>query len=275
MRAYYPQEKARREVYSCIEAWKTIFETRFEGRIEYAYAKGSGVKEWSSPIDYVPLLSDVDIHVKKMGDESLFGSPETAVEEALEVSGEYERLFLEMNTDPLHVPRTQVVVLNDAVKDPRFLLPLESDEIHVMFGEPELRKALLKEKVRVVDYENLMELEGVLRSLPMSAMDKTGLEYWYLIRRLVWHVSPAPVRLLTQVVEDPEEAWMWNRTKVCDKLEEHGFHGVSQSYRDYYLLGWEMFFTGLRDTRIMRRVVSKAYDVLESTLRLAKRIDPK
>jgi hypothetical protein len=275
MRDHYPQEKARREVYSCIETWRTLFETRFEGRIEYAYAKGSGVKEWSSPIDYVPLLSDVDIHIKTRGDESLFGSPETAVDEALEVSGEYERLFLEMNPDPLHIPRTQVVVLNNAVKDPRFLLPLESDDIHVMFGEPELRKAPLKEKMRAVDHENLMELEGVLRSLPMSAMDKTGLDYWYLIRRLVWHVSPAPVRLLTQVVEDPEEAWIWNRTKVCDKLDEHGFHEISQSYRDYYLLGWKMFFTDLRDTRIMRSVVSKAYDVLESTLRLAKRIDPK
>ncbi len=275
MRDHYPQEKAKREVHSCIEAWKTLFETRFEGRIEYAYAKGSGVKKWSSPIDYVPLLSDVDIHMKTRGDESLFGSPKTAVDEALEVSGEYERLFLEMNPDPLHVPRTQVVVLNDAVKDPRFLLPLESDDIYVMFGEPDLRKAPLKEKMRAVDHENLMELEGVLHSLPMSVMDKTGLEYWYLIRRLVWHVSPAPVRLLTQVVEDPEEAWIWNRTKVCDKLEEHGFLGVSQSYRDYYLLGWEMFFTDLRDTRIMRGIVSKAYDVLESTLRLAKHIDPK
>jgi hypothetical protein len=274
MRGYYLQEKVRREVYSCIEAWRALFETRFEGRIEYAYAKGSGVKEWSSPIDYVPLLSDVDIHIKIRGDESLFGSPETAVDEALEVSGEYERLFLEMNPDPLHVPRTQVVVLNDAVKDPRFLLPLESDDIHVMFGEPELRKAPLKEKMRAVDHENLMELEGVLRSLPMSTMDKTGLEYWYLIRRLVWHVSPAPVRLLTQVVEDPEEAWIWNRTKVCEKLEEHGFHGVSHSYRDYYLLGWEMFFTDFRDTQIMRGVVSKAYDVLESSFRLATRINP-
>jgi len=274
MRDHYPQEKVKREVYSCIETWKTIFETRFEGRIEYAYAKGSGVKEWSSPIDYVPFLSDVDIHVEVGGDGSLFGSPETALKEAVEASAEYEEAFLERNPDPLHVPRTQIVVLNDAVKDPRFLLPLESDDIHVMFGEPELRKAPLKEKMRAVDHKNLMELEGVLRSLPMSTMDKTGLEYWYLIRRLVWHVSPAPVRLLTQVVEDPEEAWMWNRTKVCDKLEEHGFHGVSQSYRDYYLLGWEMFFTDFRDTQIMRGVVSKAYDVLESSFRLATRINP-
>ena len=275
MRDHYPQEEARREVYSCIEAWKTIFETKFNGKLEYAYAKGSGIKEWSSPIDYVPLLSDVDIHIKIIGDESLLGSPETAMEEALEVSDEYERLFLEMNPDPLHVPRTQVVVLNKAAKDPRFLLPMESDDIYVMFGEPDLRKVPLKEKMRTVDHENLMDLEGVLRSLPMSAMDKTGLEYWYMIRRLVWHVSPAPVRLLTQVAEDPEEAWILNRTKVCDKLEEHGFHGLSQSYWDYYLLGWEMFFTDLRDTQIMRRVVSKAYDVLESALRLAKQIDPK
>lgn len=270
MRDHYPMEKARREVFSCIEAWKTLFETRFCGKIEYAYAKGSGVKEWSTPIDYVPLLSDVDIHIKVRGDEPLFGSRETAMEEALEVSSEYEELFLEWNPDPLHVPRTQIVVLNEVVEDPKFLLPLESDDIHVMLGEPELRKTPFKERIRAIDLEKLMELEGVLSSLPMSAVDKTGLEYWYLIRRLVWHVSPTPVRLLTQVEEDPEEAWMWNRTRICEKLEEHGFHEVSESYREYYLLGWEMCFTDFRDTRIMRRIVSRAYDVLESSFRLAK-----
>jgi hypothetical protein len=72
------------------------------------------------------------------------------------------------------------------------------------------------------------------------------------------------------VEEDPEEAWMWNRTRICEKLEEHGFHAVSESYREYYLLGWEMFFTDFRDTRIIRRTVSRAYDVLESSFRLAK-----
>ncbi len=52
-----------------------------------------------------------------------------------------------------------------------------------------------------------MEIEHVLCRLPMSSIDKSGLDFWYLIRRLVWHVSPAPVRLLTQVVKEPEEVW--------------------------------------------------------------------
>lgn len=270
MRGHHPLEKARREVFSCIEIWKTLFETRFSGKIEYAYAKGSGVKEWSTPIDYVPLLSDVDIHIKVRGDEPLFGSREKAMEGALGVSSEYEELFLERNPDPLHIPRTQIVVLNEVAEDPNFLLPLESDHINVMLGEPQLRKTPLKERIRVMDLEKLVELEGVLRSLPMSAMDKTGLEYWYLIRRLVWLVSPTPVRLLTQVEEDPEEAWMWNRTRICERLEEHDFQEVSESYRDYYLLGWEMCLTDFRDTQIMRSIVSRAYDVLSSSFRQAR-----
>jgi hypothetical protein len=271
MRDHYPLEKVKQEVHSCIDTWKTIFETRFGGRIEYAYAKGSGVKEWDSPIDYVPVLSDVDIHVKLRG-SSLFGGPESATEQALEASREYEELFLRENPDPLHVPRTQIIVLDEVMKSPDFLLPLESCGIHVIMGEPDLRKTPDFDRIRAVDLENLMELGDILRRLPMNAVDRSGLDLWYLIRRLVWHVSPAPVRLLTQLVEDPEEAWEWNRTKVCEKLEEHGFPEVSKMYREYYLLGWETFFTDFRDTQLMRVAISKAHEVLKYSLHHAKRI---
>ncbi len=131
MRDRYPLKKVKQEVNSCIDTWKTIFETRFGGRIEYAYAKGSGVKDWDSPIDYVPVLSDIDIHVKLRGD-SIFSGPKSATEEALKTSRKYEELFLGENPDHFHVPRTQIVVLNDAMKSPEFLLPLESSGVHVM-----------------------------------------------------------------------------------------------------------------------------------------------
>lgn len=274
MRDRYPLKKVKQEVYSCIDTWKTIFETRFDGRIEYAYAKGSGIKDWDSPIDYVPVLSDVDIHIKLGKNASLFSGPDTAFEEAIETSGRYEEMFLERNPDPVHVPRTQIVVLDDTMEDPDFLLSTDSDDIHVMLGEPELRRTEEEEKIRVVDFKRLMELEDTLRSLPLSAIDKVGLDYWYLIHRLTWEVSPAPVRLLTQVVTEPEEAWGWNRTTVCDKLEEQGFPEVSRRYREYYISGWEMFFTDFKDPQVMREVVSKAYEVLESSFKRAKQIKP-
>ncbi len=272
MRDRYPLKKVRKEVYSCIDTWKTIFETRFGGRIEYAYAKGSGVKDWDSPIDYVPVLSDVDIHIKLGKNASLFSDPDAAFEEAIETSGRYEEMFLERSPDPVHVPRTQIVVLDDAIKDPDFLLPMDSENIQVMLGEPELRRTKEEEKIRTIDFKRLMELENTLRSLPFRTIDKVGLDYWYLLHRLAWEVSPAPVRLLTQVIGEPEEAWGWNRTTVCEELEEHGFPEVSRGYREYYLSGWEMLFTDFRDPQVMREVVSRAHEVLESSFNRAKKI---
>ena len=34
-----------------------------EGEIRAIYLKGSAVKAWESPLDYVPEISDVDMHV--------------------------------------------------------------------------------------------------------------------------------------------------------------------------------------------------------------------
>ena len=34
----------------------------FGNELKYAYTKGSGIKPWDTPIDYVPILSDIDIH---------------------------------------------------------------------------------------------------------------------------------------------------------------------------------------------------------------------
>ena len=49
----------RREVDACIDIWTEVLEERYPIGIKYAYEKGSCVKRWNSPIDYVPLLSDV------------------------------------------------------------------------------------------------------------------------------------------------------------------------------------------------------------------------
>jgi hypothetical protein len=272
MRARYPLKKVKCEVNSCIDKWKTIFEDHFDEKIEYAYAKGSGIKVWDSPIDYVPSLSDVDIHVKLRKNAGLFNTPDKAFDEAVEISGRYEEMFLEENPNPVHVPRTQIVMLDRALEDPDFLLPMDPDDIHVMIGKPELRRIKEEEKIRATDYKLLMRLESLLHSLPFRAIDKIGLDYWYLIHTLAWNVSPTPVRLLTQIVRKPEEVWGWNRTAICRKLEEQGFTEVSRRYKEYYLSGWEMFYTNFRDSQVMRDVIIKAYRVLKSSFNEAKRI---
>jgi hypothetical protein len=89
----YPLDRARAEVASCISIWRRIIAQRFADRIEYAYVKGSSTKDGESPIDYVPELSDVDIHIKPREGCALITAPRP-FEEALDISRGYEGEFL-------------------------------------------------------------------------------------------------------------------------------------------------------------------------------------
>jgi hypothetical protein len=108
--------------------------------------------------------------------------------------------------------------------------------------------------------------------LPDNAMDRIGLDSWLLIRRLNWRVSPTPKRLLTQFHHDPVQVWCWNRTEICEMLHEYDFDHIAESYRGFYRAGWDMFMTNFNDNTVMRRVLSLAFDVLESCYITAKKL---
>ena len=74
------------------------------------------------------------------------------------------------------------------------------------------------------------------------------------------------MRLLTQFGVNPVDVWKWNRTKVCKELEEMKFFDVAKYYKEYYMLGWKMFFTKVQDFQIMRNVVISAYNILKTSL---------
>ena len=60
---------ARHDVRMCIQAWSETVQKFFSDRLDYMYAQGSAVKRWDSPIDYVPILSDVDLHIHLTDDK--------------------------------------------------------------------------------------------------------------------------------------------------------------------------------------------------------------
>ena len=272
MASQYPLTRIRKEVDSCIEIWKTVLEDWFPVELEYAYAKGSCIKLWDSPIDYVPILSDVDIHIKQVNNIYPFENSFNGFKDALKLSEVYEDRFLEMHPDPLHIPRTQIVRVDPHLDDPEFVLPWSREQIRPMFGKPQLSEPPIHDQLRDIDLRNLLEQEEALKSLPMSACDRTGLDAWVLIRRLNWRVSPTPVRLLSQMV-DPSHVWHWNRTRICKELEKHGYTDLSETSRHYYMAGWEMFTTGFNDSKSMWQVLSYAYRVLEASVRYAKELN--
>lgn len=268
----FPLEQVRRDVDCCIEIWTEILSKDLQDRVENAYAKGSCVKHWDSPIDYVPVFSDVDIHIKLRDGRNFYPDSYEGFVESLSTTEAYERRFRERNSDSVHLPRVQVVLLNPNLSDPDFMLPWDLGVIRPMVGEPRLDAPPDPGHLRRMDMRNLLNQVDVLEALPLSACERTGLDYWILVRRLGWRVSPTPVRLLSQVVEDPLRVWGLNRTDVCEELEAHGFGDVSTSCKEYYLSGWEAFRSDFRDSSAMREALKAAYRVLETTIKHAMKL---
>ena len=220
-------------------------------------------------MDYVPIVSDVDIHLMLADEAELFPNEEAAFEEAMGLSSSYEERFVEDHPDHLHVPRTQIVILNEIQKAEDYVPPLLSD-VRVMFGKPLLTEPPAAEIIRRIDLERLISDSRSLRGLPMSVMDRTGLDLWVTIRQMNWRVSTAPFRLLTQFSPDPLKIWSWNRTRVHAELERKGHAEIATSYKAYYEAGWGLFESGLRDYSALRTMVVQGYRVIAGCLESTK-----
>ncbi len=264
-------KRARHDIRVCIQAWSETLRDVLGDKIEFMYAKGSGIKRWDTPIDYVPLLSDVDIHLFFKNDFDFFTDAEDHLERSLEILTEHEERFRAIEPDPLHFPRSQLVILNKIMKEDWFVPPRLKD-IQPVFGEPHIEEEAVPERIRFVDRWRLEEIESFLQFIPLSLVDRSGPDYWNLVRRMSWRVSPAPVRLLTQTHPDPGEVWGWNRTRVLDELAERGLEQLASHYRKYYEAGWDLFLSDLKSTEAYRQLVFHGYHVMRLSLETVRRL---
>jgi len=257
--------RARVDVISCISIWTELLEQRLSDMIEYAYCKGSAAKKWDSEIDYVPLLSDVDIHFRVREGSRPFPAGGEGMRAAADMACDYETRFRERNPRSLHLPRTQLMLLNDLEKEPLYVPP-SLTELHIMLGEPPKKTLLADQRIREIDSSQLRSLRPYLDAMPMSISDRTGLDWWSFVRQMNWRVSPSPVRLLSQSCDDPLAVWSWNRTRLCSELKEYGLGGIEERYRGYYLAGWQLFQSRLTGSSNYRLIASKGYDLLAGCL---------
>ena len=265
-------ERAHKDVMAAVKVWSVVLEEAFGPRLDYAYAKGSALKKWDSFIDYVPVLSDVDIHLMTTDDDQLFSSDRKGFLKSIEVSRNYEEQFLNERPDHLHIPRSQVIQLNHIIRNlPDFVQPRVAD-VHVMIGAPLEHDIPTKESIRTADYNQLEELEPILDDLPRQSFDRVSLDFWALLRRLCWRVSPTPLRLLTQTASDPRDVWRWNRTRIIHELEKQSYGEIANSYRRFYELGWDLFLSEFKGLQEFREIIVHAHDVLRGCLDHARKI---
>ena len=97
------------------------------------YLKGSAQKDWDTPVDYVPEISDVDIHIKFSSDAHWRQFVGT-VPQGMAIQRKVESLYLSKVAQPVHTPRPQLVIFNKMVHEIEYV---ESPRwtVKVLYGE--------------------------------------------------------------------------------------------------------------------------------------------
>ena len=264
-------KQAKSEVNSCLSIWKSIFEENYSKSIDFAYVKGSAIKEWKTYIDYVPILSDVDIHIKAKAHAKFFDD-ESSFHESVNLSEMYENMFIEQNPNYFHIPRTQILNLKTLIDAVDFVYPKKTSVVPLI-NDPIFEENPSIETIKKIDLKNLLQLDEFLQTLPLHMIDRTGLDLWTMIRRLNWRVSPSPVRLLSLEDDDPLSIWELNRTSITNLLEKRDFYLISETYKDYYYEGWISFIEDFTNSQSLRRIISTGFEVLKMCLEEAKKIN--
>lgn len=244
-----------------------------EAEVAGVYFKGSAQKEWTSPLDYVPELSDVDVHVLFDDDEGAakyLGTPE----QALELQAAAEAAYFAKVPRPLHVPRPQLLILNSVINEPDFV-QTPAEAITVLHGRDYPEGAPLEaDRVRALDAKRLSGQAEYLTRFPMHAVDKPAKYLREALRGIVWRISPTGPRVLHLLGVPFAEVWTANRTRVVALLEDLGESEFADRYTQFYLSGWEYFLSGYGDHDVGRRALLAGIDVIRSGIEIADSWNP-
>jgi hypothetical protein len=264
-------ERARLEceVESMVESFVEVLQEEMpRDQIAGIYLKGSAQKNWESPLDYVPEVSDVDIHLRVVD-----GSPaEVDIQEAstaLRIQSRVEERFLRKAPSPLHVPRPQLLLLNMLEREEEYV-PSPRRTVRVLLGdEYPLGDYSDEHRIRRMDCRRLSDEAEYLRDFALHAIDKPHKYIWTSMRTMNWHISPSGPRMLSLLGIPPGDAWSMNRTSIVRLLEEKGERKAAQDYSKYYLEGWQYFLSNFDNHSAARNALSCAVEVLRRGVEIA------
>ena len=242
-----------------------------EREIRAIYLKGSVVKPWESPLDYVPEVSDVDMHVW-FRDDAAWPRYLGTVSQALDVQKGVEARFAARVPLPLHEPRPQLIVMNKMMAEHEGFLHSPRSTVSVLYGE-EYPEADYSDSagIRRHDATQLVGEAAWVDRMPLHLVDKPGRYLREALRQLVWRVSPAGPRVLHVSGLDTKQAWSMNRTGVTQSLRELGLASLADGYAAFYLSSWNYFLSGFTDSDDGRTAVQAAEQVLTESAEIGRR----
>ena len=183
--------------------------------IRGVYLKGSSVKAWESPLDYVPEISDVDIHVW-FRDDNKWRPHLDRVPQALAIQAGLEACFEERIPQPIHHPRLQLIVLNTLITGLEGFVHAPRSTVMVLHGEayPEADHSD-PEAIRRFDSADLVEKAAWVEQMPLHIIDKPGIYAREGLRQLVWRVGAG---------RPAGAAYLGPRHRACVELEPDPSH---------------------------------------------------
>ena len=257
------------EINVALDIWKNMLLEKFLAELEYIYAKGSSIKQWNSKIDYVPQISDVDIHVK-VRDGVQCDLLKPSMELSRQIGSDYEKRFKKFFENQsihfTHLPRIQLVLINKIKDTEREIFYQRPQDVKIIYGNPIFAIGEQGKKVRKQDRMALESLEKTLEKIPLDLLDRSDyLEYYAVLRRINYVVSPSPIRLLTQllITENPYDIWAWNRTIIVKELKKLSLTNLAVVYEQYYTLAWDLFEQDFQNTALFLKLIATGLEVLE------------
>ncbi len=251
------------DIEAALNSWTKILR---DLSVNLAYAKGSAIKPWDSPIDYVPILSDIDIHI------NLSPMNKLDIGDALRISELYEETFKLIRPNYSHIPRPQIMLLSRLHQIETYVPP-DYSSVKFLIGtcnDIEEERVLSVENLREIDKNTLLAEKNFIQEIPIKLFDRIGLDYWQFLRQIVWRIGPTPTRVLSQFMDDPFKLWSLNRSSIHKLLLDYDLEQVADPFYDFYSLGWELFNTNFTDNSIYRKILKQGYLVLKESFSLVE-----
>jgi hypothetical protein len=269
---YPDKDILKNEVVSMAEIHRDVLlENIPNSEIRGIYFKGSGNKEWQTPLDYVPELSDVDIHIH-FYDDGAMDKYLRNYEIVMKINKEIEGNFLLKFLNPLHYPRPQLIPVNKMLQEIEYV-PSAKGMVTDLYGETySYSDQIDGELTRKIAKENLIGLADFLYKFPLHIIDRPAKYLGQGLRALIWRVSPTAPRVADIYGIDYNTSWAMNRTDLIRLLRELNEEQLAENYRDFYALAWKFFLSEYTDYTAARQAIWAGINVLKRGVAIAKKV---
>lgn len=260
----FPKEKALRKdiqiMLSCFQ--EVLFRHVPKSNIIGIYFKGSASKKWDSIIDYVPGISDIDIHFI-LKNPSKF--EKMSLDEAFKFSSELRDLYKKKNKKPAHFPIVQINLLNKLMKKD-FYSPTPKEAVKTIYGKKyEEKKIILNDELKK-SIKKVKEDAPLGKEMPLKVIDKAG-RYEKYLQQLSWKISPCIPNYVFLKIKDYKKSWTMNRTELARTLKELGEEELAENYTKFYTEAWKYYISKSEKSLINAiRAGSEVLTILEKRI---------